>query len=108
MYGGKGMEKRFLTVREAEEFLNGSQSACRLQISDGGVRCALAGGRVLIEWLHLEERAASGQLLETVERPEPDAERKGPKQNRKPEQLRFSFAVNNANPENAKTGSEEG
>ena len=63
------MSKRFLSVREAAEFLNVSQSACRLWISQGRLRCMRAGGRVLIDREYLEQRAASGQLLEPVREP---------------------------------------
>ena len=97
------MEKRFLTVREAEKFLNVKPSACRFQISEDRVCCALAGGRVLIDWLNLEEWAANGQLLENAERPGPDTERKVPRQDRKPEQMRFPFASDSADLEKART-----
>jgi excisionase family DNA binding protein len=60
------MANRFLGVREAAEFLNVSQSAIRLWVSQGRLRCVRAGGRVLIDREYLEQRAASGQLLEPV------------------------------------------
>jgi excisionase family DNA binding protein len=47
--GVKSMEKRFLSVREAAQLLNLSQSAIRLWISQGRLRCVRAGGRVLID-----------------------------------------------------------
>ena len=53
-------------MREASEMLGTSQSAIRLWISQGRLRCVRAGGRVLIDRVYLEERAASGQLLEPV------------------------------------------
>ena len=67
------MDKRFLSVRETAEVLNLSQSAIRLWISQGRLRCVRAGGRVLIDRLYLEERAARGQLLEPVPNGEPVA-----------------------------------
>jgi excisionase family DNA binding protein len=65
------MDKRFLSVRETAEVLNLSQSAIRLWISQGRLRCVRAGGRVLIDRLYLEERAARGQLLEPICQSEP-------------------------------------
>jgi excisionase family DNA binding protein len=68
------MSKKFLSVREAAEFLNVSQSACRLWIAQKGLKAVRCGGRVLLDRLYLEERAASEQLLEPVcqgERPAP-------------------------------------
>jgi excisionase family DNA binding protein len=60
------MNKRFLSVRETANFFGVSPSAIRLWISQGRLRCVRAGGRVLIDREYLEQRAASGQLLEPV------------------------------------------
>jgi excisionase family DNA binding protein len=70
------MERRFLTVRDAATFLNVSQSAIRLWISQDRLRCVRAGGRVLIDREYLEQRAAGGQLLEPAgEAPEAESGR---------------------------------
>jgi excisionase family DNA binding protein len=57
------MNRRFISVREASEFCGVSASSVRLRISQGRLRSARAGGRVLIDREHLERRAAGGQLL---------------------------------------------
>jgi excisionase family DNA binding protein len=67
------MTKRFLSVKETSEFCGVSASSVRLWISQGRLRCVRAGGRVLIDRLYLEERAARGQLLEPVPNGEPVA-----------------------------------
>ena len=72
------MERRFLTVRDAATFLNVSQSAIRLWISQDRLRCVRAGGRVLIDREYLEQRAAGGELLEPVSKAaETESERTG-------------------------------
>jgi excisionase family DNA binding protein len=65
------MTKRFLSVKETSEFCGVSASSVRLWISQGRLRCVRAGGRVLIDRLYLEERAARGQLLEPICQSEP-------------------------------------
>jgi len=64
------MTKRFMSVKETSQFCGVSASSVRLWVSQGRLRCVRAGGRVLIDREYLEQRAASGQLLEPVRQSE--------------------------------------
>jgi excisionase family DNA binding protein len=58
------MSNRFMTVREASEFLRISQSAIRLWIGQGRLKAVRAGSRVLVDREYLEAGASTGELLE--------------------------------------------
>ena len=60
------MSNKFMSIREASDFLRVSQSAIRLWISQNRLRAVRAGSRVLIDREYLEGRAATGELLESV------------------------------------------
>jgi excisionase family DNA binding protein len=86
------MRGTFWSIRQVAEFLNVSASSIRLWIRQGRFRCTRAGRRVLIDRKCLEQRAASGQLLEPVQRDKPESQRekRDPKHN--PGQLSLPFA----------------
>lgn len=65
------MSNKFMSIREASDFLRVSQSAIRLWISQGRLKAVKAGSRVLIDREYLEQRAASGRLLELVNKSKP-------------------------------------
>lgn len=65
------MSNKFMSIREASDFLRVSQSAIRLWISQSRLQAVRAGSRVLIDREYLEQRAGTGRLLEPVSKSKP-------------------------------------
>jgi excisionase family DNA binding protein len=85
------MKKRFLSIGEVARYLNLSQSAIRLWISQGRLHCLRAGRRVLFDRKYIEQRSASGQMLEPVRTAKSVPKRKRERRNLEKGQMCFPF-----------------